>query len=136
VTQLCGDDEGPGYSHVKKVNRMSTQLQALVHDLPCQRISGKLLGTVMASVLAPRPPLGSVRDSTDQPSDSSNSLEHVEKVMPKEKELSHMSVNCPVLLNQSWLILSIPVLFTKPALTSLPSLLNRELIRVRIDMNE
>ena len=82
MTKLRGHDDDPGYSYVKKVNRMSTQLQALVHDHSCQLTAGKLLGTVMAGVHAPRPPLGSVRDGTDQPGDSSHSLEYMEKVTP------------------------------------------------------
>lgn len=58
-----------------------------MHDHPCQLTAGGLLGTVMAGVHAPRPPLGSVRDGTDQPSDSSRSLEYVEKFTPLEERV-------------------------------------------------
>lgn len=82
MAKLQGDDDDPGYTYVKNVNRMNTQLQAPVQDHPCQLTAGKLLGTVMACVHAPRPPLRSVRDGTDQPGDSSHSPEYIENVTP------------------------------------------------------
>lgn len=67
---------------LNKINKMSTWLQALVSDHPCQLTAGQVLDVVMAGVHAPRPLLGSVREVTDQSSDSFHSLESMEKVIP------------------------------------------------------
>lgn len=82
MTKLQREDDNRDYSYVKKkTNRMSIQLQALVHDYPSQLTAGKIFGTVMTKVHTPRPSIVSVRDGTDQPNDCFHSLECMEKVM-------------------------------------------------------
>lgn len=103
MPKLWRDDDDSGYCHVKKVNRTSTKLQALVHGRPYQLTTREILGTFVAIVHTLRTPLGSVRESTEQPRGSSHSLVCMEKFIPWEKGLSHTTVNCPVVLNQSGL---------------------------------